>query len=46
MAEHETTKKIVQVVKEADKIVQGVKKIASTVKQIREGWRGFGNKEQ
>lgn len=40
MAEHETTKKIIQVVKAGDKILQEVKKIGALGKEI------FGKREQ
>lgn len=48
MSEKDVTKKITKVIKEGDKVVQGVGRIITGLKELRDMWRGFrgGKQEQ
>jgi hypothetical protein len=46
MAEKDVTKKVTGMIKEADKVVQGVGRIIAGAKELRDMWRGFRGRKQ
>lgn len=46
MAQKDVTKKVTGMLKDADKVVQGVGRIVNGFKDLRDMWRGFRGRKQ